>query len=499
MLIALVGLNANAAMYLVGSDPLGGWAYNGGTLMTDNGDGTFIYKATINGSIWFVFADGQGTDWNDFNGNYRYGPVSGGNEVVTANTDHMTQKSDDGNASYMFTGSGNEYTFIFDSNELIFRVEGIVDAPEEDTWTVAGAPASLFGSPTWNEANTDNDMVLEDGLYTFTKNNVELTVGTIAFKVVYNHDWGVAYPSSNYVEPISKHGYYNVVITFDPETHDITCTAALVEEIIDDEDPIYTVAGAPAALFGTEWAPALVDNEMTKGEDGIYTWTKKNVELTSGQVLFKVVLGHDWGQEWPASNYVATIEQNGFYDVTITFDPETKDITFEAVVVEEVEDFYIVAGSPAAIFGEEWNAGYAANTMTLADGVYTWTKENVELAAGNVIEFKVVKNANWGSCWPENNYKYTCSEAGTYNLVITFNPETQEVTFAANPVGGSEFERGDVDHNGDISIGDVTALIDILLSGAEAPAEADCNLDENVSIGDVTALIDYLLSGHWTN
>ena len=131
MLIALVGFNANAEMYIVGSGAFGGWAYDAGNLMTDNGDGTYTYVTTIQGSVWFIFADGQGEDWDDFNGNYRYGPVSGGNEVVNANTEYTTQKSNDGNASYQFTGSGNEYTFIFDSNNMTFKVEGIVDVIDE--------------------------------------------------------------------------------------------------------------------------------------------------------------------------------------------------------------------------------------------------------------------------------------------------------------------------------------------------------------------------------
>ena len=59
--------------------------------------------------------------------------------------------------------------------------------------------------------------------------------------------------------------------------------------------------------------------------------------------------------------------------------------------------------------------------------------------------------------------------------------------------------RGDVDGDGNVNIGDVTALIDILLSGATAPDAADCDLDDNVNIGDVTALIDYLLSGVWND
>ena len=60
----------------------------------------------------------------------------------------------------------------------------------------------------------------------------------------------------------------------------------------------------------------------------------------------------------------------------------------------------------------------------------------------------------------------------------------------------AQFQRGDVNHDGHITIADVTALIDYLLSNdSEIPAEANVNGDSTVSIADVTALIDYLLSG----
>ncbi len=55
---------------------------------------------------------------------------------------------------------------------------------------------------------------------------------------------------------------------------------------------------------------------------------------------------------------------------------------------------------------------------------------------------------------------------------------------------------GDVNNDGEVSIGDVTALIDILL-GASVDADtlrrSDVNADGEVTIGDVTALIDILL------
>ena len=55
---------------------------------------------------------------------------------------------------------------------------------------------------------------------------------------------------------------------------------------------------------------------------------------------------------------------------------------------------------------------------------------------------------------------------------------------------------GDVNCDGKVTISDVTALINLLLSGT---ATADCDLDGDgqVTISDVTALINYLLSHQW--
>ena len=62
---------------------------------------------------------------------------------------------------------------------------------------------------------------------------------------------------------------------------------------------------------------------------------------------------------------------------------------------------------------------------------------------------------------------------------------------------GHGFLSGDVDHNGSVSIGDVTALIDYLIGDEEVcDICADVDHDGLISIGDVTALIDMLLGSH---
>ena len=71
----------------------------------------------------------------------------------------------------------------------------------------------------------------------------------------------------------------------------------------------------------------------------------------------------------------------------------------------------------------------------VGDGTYTLTKENVNIAAGTMIEFKIVKNHSWG---PDNEYgngglgggniSYIVTDAGLYNVTFTFNPEETTVT-----------------------------------------------------------------------
>ena len=66
--------------------------------------------------------------------------------------------------------------------------------------------------------------------------------------------------------------------------------------------------------------------------------------------------------------------------------------------------------------------------------------------------------------------------------------------------GDELFMRGDVDNNGEVKIGDVTALINYLLSGDGSAINlqaADCDQNGEIKIGDVTALINYLLSDQW--
>ena len=71
------------------------------------------------------------------------------------------------------------------------------------------------------------------------------------------------------------------------------------------------------------------------------------------------------------------------------------------------------------------------------------------------------------------------------------------------PVTPVPYLRGDANNSGEVSIADVTTLINALLSSDYSDTDtfgsdnADCNQDGRFSIADVTTLINYLLSGNW--
>ena len=93
-------------------------------------------------------------------------------------------------------------------------------------------------------------------------------------------------------------------------------------------------------------------------------------------------------------------------------------------------------------------------------------------------------------------WDFSSGSNGGNEMIINCFPYEGYVIPGDEPQG----MRGDVNNSGDVTIADVTALIDYLLGGDVSAINldnADCNLDSNVTIADVTKLIDYLLSGAW--
>ena len=96
-----------------------------------------------------------------------------------------------------------------------------------------------------------------------------------------------------------------------------------------------------------------------------------------------------------------------------------------------------------------------------------------------------------------DNTNVTITNAdGTATLPLA---QVLNMEFTNDPGSTPSVLIGDVNNDGEVSIADVTALIDYLLDSTASNINlvaADVNNDSEISIGDVTALIDMLLSAN---
>ena len=195
-----------------------------------------------------------------------------------------------------------------------------------------------------------------------------------------------------------------------------------------EEAVYYTVAGAPADLFGTEWDATNTANDMVKQADGTYLKTYNVTKQLD--IAFKVLKNHDWGtagvNNWPEDDISITADPG---PLKITFDPETKKVSYTYTVPSVITETYTVAGDPASVFGTAWDPSNTANDMVKqADGNYAKSYSNVP--AGTELQFKVAVNHAWtksyGYMGGSGNVSHTMSKTGT--LTIHFNTTTHYVT-----------------------------------------------------------------------
>lgn len=226
-------------------------------------------------------------------------------------------------------------TFRADTHDVLAEAVKTGSAVVTDVWTVAGV-ITLFGT-SWDTSNTDNDMTSEDGIiWTLVKDNVVIEKGvTYEFKVVKGHSWSIAYPSSNYRFTVNNEtATYTLTITFNSTTREISVDMVKKGTAVIGEKT-WTVSG-DIAICGSEWNPADEANDMEKQADGTYKLVKTGLPLEEGEYYFKIVANHDtgyaeaYGEQGGSANAFLSIDEDGLYDVTFIFNPETTPKTVAA-------------------------------------------------------------------------------------------------------------------------------------------------------------------------
>ena len=292
---------------------------------------------------------------------------------------------------------------IAGADDMIYRVSGKIthiSSMEYGNLYLADNTGEIFIYGTLDkEGNTNNfeslglkegDYVIVEGPKTTYQGIVELIDVTVV---------GVEIETN-----VTGNGY-----TFTMPACDVVVSATF-----KSTSHTYTVAGEPAALFGSEtpWDVNNSNGEMTAGDGGIYTWTSQPTHL-EGDVKFKIVTDKNWNNpSYPADNYIISNVKPGTYTVTITLNPATGEINVN--VVGQADVFVI-----GQINGNTQFAPNDGLQMTTEDGkIYTAqvTIDDIEAGYGFfAFTHKLGANADdWNTV---NAYRFMAESY--YDFLVT--------------------------------------------------------------------------------
>lgn len=405
MMLALVGLKANAAMYIVGTNPFGGWNPAVGLEMELQTDGSYSLDATLttDATIYFIFTEAIG-DWTAVNGN-RWDPGTGGDLTVQSDVEFTAVKGNT-DKSFKFTGTiGEKYTFTFNPTTMKAKVSGYVEPITEIIYTALGNSADIFGE-TWNTGLTQNVMTLDetDGLYKLVKNGVEIAGGfTLEYKVHDNlGNWYPDGPNQTYY--FEESGTYDLTFTFNAGTSEVGLTVTKVGDG-PEVNPLTGNLFMMGNVNGNGWA-GNVGVPMATADENIFTLTDAVIADANegyGYFSFASKLGadeNDWAfqayrrgslandtiieagvltnlGEWGTSNAFRALA--GTYDVTVNLSEGTVLLVAKEAPVPTVDPVYIMGN----VNEYTWDAIHGVEmTYDETNKVYT-AEVNVYNADGN--------------------------------------------------------------------------------------------------------------------
>lgn len=142
-----------------------------------------------------------------------------------------------------------------------------------------------------------------------------------------------------------------------------------------------------------------------------YTLTKKEMKLTKGTYEYKVFKNSSTTESYPDNNASLEITEDGAYDVTFTFNTNTKELTASATK----KDVWTIAGDEG-ILGIDWDATDIRNKMKYDGEKYILTKYNLMLPLGS-YQFKAFKNFSTEESYPIDNASLVIEENAIYGHI----------------------------------------------------------------------------------
>ena len=309
-------------------------------------------------------------------------------------------------------------------------------------------------------------------------------------------DWTHGTPDEN-VES------YTLEVTPKPETPDVPDPVLLEDADFTNlaaaessDGQLTNVASSASNYLPAGWTAQtglwVNDGFIISGIVSNYTCgiTSKTYDFTGYDKVTVVMSAYSYYSDYYGNGTIRVKTSAGSQEIALA----TDDFTTYTIVLEVAASDQIVFEGVANLFAIEDIKIYAGdlnavNTMLMAQET---GDENSRLITGITDKFYTVTGlAAGGTFLYRVKALYIDGTESNWSNI-------EEVTLFEN---GHGYELGDVNHSGDVTIADVTALIDLLLSdnGTGCQICADVNQSGDVTIADVTALIDKLLAGESTS
>ena len=334
------------------------------------------------------------------------------------------------------------------------------EEPTADTFVVAGTPADIFGT-AWDATNEANLMTAnEDGTYT-KEYTVDKAFDVVQLKAVKNgSEWYGDETGNNVTFALTGAGTFTVTAAPAEEGYAVSVSGDNVGEVKFEVGTVFAVGnGEGTWLNGAAWDPGFASNEMTEVEKDVWEISFENVpDGFSRQIKFAI--DGAWTYNFGGAFVESGVETDAVYSGdNITFDTDDTCTVTARLDLREFDfaaktgakytitvkyDTFVVAGTPADIFGTAWDATNEANLMTAnEDGTYT--KEYTVDKAFDVVQLKAVKNGSeWYGDETGNNVTFALTGAGTFTVTAAPAEEGYAVSVSGDNVGEVKFEVGTV-------------------------------------------------------
>ena len=352
-------------------------------------------------------------------------------------------------------------------------------------WSGAGNGYFVLDAFTYNglKYSSEQQMLYEvyPAGYLYDKHHPILDEATNVGATSFTATWTDMTP----VEMVTDYTLY--VQPFDPLAHEVLlnetfaainvnldATTALSSNKVGDycDNPgwtgsfVYLGAGGCFIVGGQKYVGSLTTPPLNAGSDGVITVRfnaryfgndHSMVLVTCGEMQQLIELTR------MATDY-AVVFNNFSSGATVTFGCTARASRFY------LDDVMVITGDER----DPTEAGYDEAEAKVFQNLVTKEYHVTGLSTGTTYRYLVVTRFADGMTWKSNKQIVTLLEDHPHSFGV-----------------------GDVNHDHNLSITDVTTLIDYLLNGSDEICLicADVNADGKISISDVTSLIEILLNG----